>query len=84
MGILSWLVLGLVAGVLGKFLMPGREGGGWIVTIVLGIVGAFVGGYVGSLMGLGSVTGLNLVSVGLATAGAVIVLFAYRLIARRG
>ena len=83
MGILSWLVLGLVAGVLGKLLTPGRDVGGWILTIVLGIVGAFVGGYVGSLLGVGTVTGFNLMSVGLATVGAVIVLFIYGLISRR-
>ncbi|MFK7987716.1 MAG: GlsB/YeaQ/YmgE family stress response membrane protein [Sandaracinaceae bacterium] len=80
MGLLVWLVLGLVAGALGKFLMPGKDGGGWLVTIGLGIVGAMVGGYVGSLFGLGSVTGLNPTSVGLATGGAVLVLFAYRMI----
>ena len=48
MGILSWIVLGLIAGALAKWLMPGRDGGGWIITMVLGIAGAFVGGYLGS------------------------------------
>src|SRR5690606_756160 len=45
MGIFSWIILGLIAGALGKLLMPGKQGGGWIVTILLGIVGAFVGGW---------------------------------------
>ena len=44
MGILSWILLGLIAGVLGKLLLPGKDPGGWLVTIALGIAGAFVGG----------------------------------------
>jgi uncharacterized membrane protein YeaQ/YmgE (transglycosylase-associated protein family) len=48
MGILSWLVIGLIVGVLAKFIMPGRDPGGIIVTILLGIAGAFVGGYIGA------------------------------------
>jgi uncharacterized membrane protein YeaQ/YmgE (transglycosylase-associated protein family) len=53
MGILAWIVLGLIAGALAKLLMPGKDGGGWIITMVLGIAGAFVGGYLGSLLGIG-------------------------------
>jgi len=79
MGIFAWIVLGLVAGALAKWLMPGKDGGGWIVTMVLGIVGAFVGGYLGSLLGLGGATdGLNLGSIATATAGALLVLFLYK------
>ena len=80
MGILSWIVLGLVAGALAKWLMPGRDGGGWIVTTLLGIAGAIVGGYVGSLIGIGSTDGLNLASIGTATAGAFGLLFVYKLV----
>ena len=79
MGILSWLVLGLVVGVLAKFLMPGKDPGGFFVTILIGIAGAFVGGFIGSLLGLGDVTGFNLVSIGLATVGALVLLFVYRM-----
>ena len=59
MGILSWIVLGLVAGALAKWLMPGNDPGGWIVTILLGIAGAFVGGYLGSQIGVGVTGGGN-------------------------
>ncbi len=79
MGILTWLLLGLVVGVLAKFIMPGKDPGGVFVTILIGIAGAFVGGYIGSLLGLGDVTGFNLVSLGLATVGAVILLALYRM-----
>jgi uncharacterized membrane protein YeaQ/YmgE (transglycosylase-associated protein family) len=81
MGILSWIVLGLIAGALAKLLMPGKDGGGWIITMVLGIAGAFVGGYLGSMLGLGgSASGVNLGSIVTATAGAFVLLFAYKLI----
>lgn len=79
MGILTWLVLGLVVGVLAKFIMPGKDPGGIFVTILIGIAGAFVGGFLGSLLGLGDVTGFNLVSVGLATVGAIVLLALYRM-----
>ena len=81
MGFISWIVLGLIAGALAKWLMPGRDGGGWIVTILLGIAGAFVGGYLGSFLGVGVTGGgINLASIGTATAGAFLLLFAYRTI----
>ncbi len=77
MGFFSWIILGLVAGALAKWLMPGDQGGGWVITMLLGIVGAFVGGWVGALVGLGSVTGVNIGSIVTAVVGAVIVLFVY-------
>lgn len=83
MSILSWIVVGLIAGVLGKLIMPGDDPGGFIVTILLGIVGAFVGGFVVSLFGGLGVTGFNIWSILVATLGAVILLAAYRLVARR-
>jgi uncharacterized membrane protein YeaQ/YmgE (transglycosylase-associated protein family) len=83
MGILTWIVLGLVAGFLARLLMPGRGPAGLIVTCLLGIVGALVGGYLGShLLGLEDVTGFNLSSVGLAVGGAVIVLLVYGMLKR--
>mgnify|MGYP000439489461 CR=1 FL=1 len=48
MGFISWIVLGLVAGALAKAILPGRQGGGWLSTLLLGVVGALVGGYIGS------------------------------------
>ena len=82
MGILSWIVLGLLAGVLAKCLMPGNDGSGWFMTMVLGIAGAFVGGFIGSFFGFGSADGLNIGSVITATVGAFILLFVYNKIAK--
>lgn len=80
---LSWIVLGLVAGALAKFLLPGRDPSGCVVTILLGIVGAFLGGVIGTWMGWGRVSGgLELRSIGLATLGAMVVLLAGRLVRR--
>ena len=79
MGILTWIVVGLVAGALAKLIMPGPDGGGWILTIVLGVVGAFVGGFVGGLLGLGGeATGFNIPTLLTATGGAIIILLLYR------
>ncbi|HNR13042.1 MAG TPA: GlsB/YeaQ/YmgE family stress response membrane protein [Thermodesulfobacteriota bacterium] len=82
MGILSWIVMGLIVGVLAKFIMPGDDPGGIIVTILLGIAGAFVGGFIGSFLGLGPVTGFNIGSILLATGGAIVLLILYRVIRR--
>ena len=80
MGILSWIVMGLIVGVLAKFIMPGNDPGGCIITILIGIAGAFVGGFVGSFLGLGTVTGFNLGSILLAVGGAILLLILYRII----
>lgn len=83
MGILSWIILGLIAGALAKFLMPGDDPGGIIVTILLGIVGAVVGGFLASLLGVGGVSGLNLGSLLIAILGSIVVLIIYRMVAGR-
>jgi uncharacterized membrane protein YeaQ/YmgE (transglycosylase-associated protein family) len=80
MGFFSWIIMGLIVGVIAKWIMPGKDPGGFIITILLGIAGAFVGGFVGSLLGMGDVTGFNLGSLLLATGGALLLLFLYRLI----
>ncbi|BBQ53643.1 GlsB/YeaQ/YmgE family stress response membrane protein [Aeromonas jandaei] len=77
MGFITWIILGLLVGMLAKWIMPGRDGGGFFMTALLGIVGAMVGGYVGTLLGLGSVTGFNISSIAIATVGALIVLFVF-------
>ena len=82
MGILSWIIMGLIVGVLAKFMMPGKDPGGLIVTILLGIAGAFVGGYIASYLGLGNVSGFNVVSLLIAIGGAVLLLILYRVIKR--
>ncbi|MGH7309288.1 MAG: GlsB/YeaQ/YmgE family stress response membrane protein [Candidatus Rokuibacteriota bacterium] len=76
MHILGWIVFGLVVGIVGKFLMPGRDPGGFVITAILGIVGALVGGFVGRLIGWygeGDPVGFIM-----AVAGSIIVLAAYR------
>jgi uncharacterized membrane protein YeaQ/YmgE (transglycosylase-associated protein family) len=84
MGILSWIVLGLVAGALAKLIMPGEQGGGILLTIVLGVVGALVGGFLGTyVFGFGDVSGFNLRSIVIAVGGSLLVLFAYGLYTRR-
>ena len=74
MGLLSWIVVGLLAGLLGQAIAGGGERAGCLVTVLLGIVGAFVGGFVMSLLGFGTVDGFNLWSILVATLGAVIVI----------
>lgn len=83
MGILSWILMGLIVGVIAKLVMPGPDPGGIFITILLGIGGAFVGGYVGSFLGFGAVTGLNLGSLLLAVGGAVLILILHRTIRKK-
>jgi len=82
MSILVWIGIGLIAGIIAKLVMGDRFG--WIVTMLLGIVGAFVGGWLSGLLGGSAVTGFNLISILVAAGGAVVVLFIYGLVARRG
>ena len=81
MGILSWILFGLVVGIIAKLLMPGRDPGGFIVTILLGIAGALLGGFVGRAMGF---YGPN-ESAGwiISILGAILLLVLYRMMARR-
>ncbi|WP_410643853.1 GlsB/YeaQ/YmgE family stress response membrane protein [Amycolatopsis sp. lyj-346] len=84
MGIIAWIVLGLIAGVIAKALMPGKDPGGCIITVLLGVAGAFVGGWVGKTLfhtELG--TFFDLRTWGLAVLGALIILAGYRLIFHR-
>lgn len=83
MGILAWIVFGLLAGAIAKYVMPGPDGGGIIVTIILGIVGAVVGGFIGTRLGYGDITGFDIRSMAIAIGGALILLVGYRLIAPR-
>lgn len=77
----GWLLIGLVAGVLGKMIMPGKDPGGLITTIVIGIVGALLAGYLSPMMGLHVAAGWQ--SYAAATAGAVVLLALYRLVMTR-
>ena len=67
MGIISWIIFGLIAGILAKWIMPGKDGGGFIVTVILGVIGAVVGGWIS-----------NFGSFVVAVIGALVVLFIYR------
>ena len=78
MSILGWIVLGLLAGLVAKLIMPGKDPGGFIITILLGVAGALVGGFLASLLGIGSVTGFNLGSFLIAVVGAILLLWLYR------
>ncbi|HET7371452.1 MAG TPA: GlsB/YeaQ/YmgE family stress response membrane protein [Gammaproteobacteria bacterium] len=84
MGIITWIVFGLIAGAVAKLLMPGKDPGGFIVTTLLGVVGAIIGGFIGTAVGLGGVTGFNLGSFIIAVLGAIALLILYRLLVRRG
>ena len=83
MGILAWIVFGLIAGVLAKFIMPGTDPGGIIVTILIGIVGAIIGGFIGQAIGFGGISGFDLRSMGLAIVGSLVLLAGYRLALRK-
>ncbi len=78
MGLITWIVLGLVVGVLAKWIMPGKDPGGVIVTTLTGIAGAVVGGWIGTFIGFGKVTGFDIRSLVIAVGGAILLLFAYR------
>lgn len=83
MGIIAWIVFGLIAGVIAKFIMPGCDGGGFILTCVLGVIGAVVGGWLATMFGVGgSVSGFNLHSFLVAVVGAIVVLAVFRLLRR--
>src|SRR4029077_63071 len=71
-GILSWILLGLIAGALAKFIVPGKDPGGCLVTIIVGIVGAIVGGFLESFIGLGRVESFDFGGIIIATSGAIL------------
>ena len=80
MSIIAWIILGLIAGFIGSKIVN-RTGEGVLLDIILGVVGAVVGGYVFSLVGAAGVTGLNIYSLVVAVIGAIIVLVIYHAIA---
>ena len=80
MGILSWILLGLIAGALARFIMPGKDPGGCLVTILIGIAGGIVGGFLGTFMGFGKIQSFDLGGILIATAGAIVLLVVYRFV----
>jgi uncharacterized membrane protein YeaQ/YmgE (transglycosylase-associated protein family) len=80
-GIIGWIVFGLIVGIVAKFLMPGKDPGGFVITALIGIVGAMVGGFLGRSLGLyreGEPAGFFM-----AVLGSIILLFIYRMVAGR-
>jgi len=84
MGFFAFLILGLIAGAIAKAILPGRQGGGWVITLILGVVGALLGGLIGSaLFGTGLQEFFSLTTWLLAIGGAIIVLLIYGMITKR-
>ena len=83
MGLISWIVVGLIAGLLARWITPGPDPGGIIVTVLVGMAGASVGGFLVRILGGAGATGLNIWSILVATIGALLLLFRYNLVARR-
>lgn len=83
MSIIAWIVLGLIAGAIAKAIMPGRDPGGFFVTMLIGIVGAFLGGFLGNLITGRGLHGFSLWSILLAVLGSMLLLWLYRATTRR-
>jgi uncharacterized membrane protein YeaQ/YmgE (transglycosylase-associated protein family) len=82
-GIIGWIVLGLIAGAIAKLILPGRQGGGWLITLLLGIVGALLGGFIGSaIFGIGLENFWSLQTWIVAILGSILVLLIYGLVTR--
>ena len=80
-GVISWIIIGLIAGVLGKWIVPGRDPGGFLITIFIGMTGTLVGGFVVRLLGGAGITRFNIWSILVATLGSIVLLAVYRLFA---
>ena len=80
MGIGSWIAMGLLAGAIGKFLLPGKDAGGCIVTVLVGIAGALLGGFLATYLGFGGISGFDVRSLVIATLGAMLLLILLRIL----
>jgi uncharacterized membrane protein YeaQ/YmgE (transglycosylase-associated protein family) len=87
MNIIAWVVLGLLAGAIAKAIVPGEQGGSWLSTLLLGVIGAFVGGTLHTFIQTGTLQlaapGLSIPGVFVAVLGAIIAIYLYGLVARR-
>lgn len=83
MGLISWIVFGLIAGLIAKMLVPGRDPGGCIVTVIIGVVGALLGGFIATALGFGGISGFDWRSLGIAILGSVLLLIIWRLVTGR-
>lgn len=82
MGLLSWIAIGLLAGAVAKFLLPGRDPGGLLLTTGIGVVGAVIGGVVSTFLGFGGLSGFDLRSFIVATLGSILFLILLRALKR--
>ena len=83
MGIIGWIILGLIAGAIAKAILPGRQGGGWLVTLLLGVVGALLGGWIGSaIFNVGLENFWSLQTWLIAILGSIVVLLIWGLVTR--
>ena len=80
MGLFSWILMGLLAGAHARFFLPGRDAMGCIMTVITGVVGAVVGGFVATLLGFGGFEGFDLYSLIIATVGAILFLLVLRMV----
>ena len=80
MNFIAWIIFGLIVGALAKFLMPGKDPGGFIVTILIGIAGSFLGGFLGGLIGIGGAGVFDIWGILVSTGGAILLLIIYRLV----
>jgi uncharacterized membrane protein YeaQ/YmgE (transglycosylase-associated protein family) len=81
MGLIAWIVLGLIAGLIAKAIMPGKDPGGCIITIIIGIIGALLGGFLSTFLGFGGLSGgLDWRNLIIATIGAIVLLAIWRMI----
>jgi uncharacterized membrane protein YeaQ/YmgE (transglycosylase-associated protein family) len=83
MGLISWIVFGLIAGLIAKLIMPGKDPGGCIITVVIGVVGALLGGFIATALGFGGISGFDWRSLFIAILGSLVLLFIWRAIAGR-
>ncbi|MDX1948023.1 MAG: GlsB/YeaQ/YmgE family stress response membrane protein [Pirellulaceae bacterium] len=83
MGVISWLIFGLIAGIIAKLLMKGNDPQGCLVTIAIGIAGGAIGGWIGTQLGLGSISGFDIRSLGLAVVGSIVLLLILRAVQGR-
>jgi uncharacterized membrane protein YeaQ/YmgE (transglycosylase-associated protein family) len=82
MGIIAWIVFGLIVGLIAKLLMPGRDPGGFFITIAIGVAGALIGGFIATRLGYGGIDGFNIGSMIVAVLGSILLLLGYRLLRR--
>ena len=83
MGIIGWIILGLLAGAIAKAILPGSQGGGWVVTLLLGVVGALLGGFIGgAIFGIGLENFFSIQTWLVAIAGSIIVLLMWGFVTR--